>query len=94
MLSTTCWLIWDDSEGAELDDRAYLHKKDAELIRDQALQMKPHKTLILTEKTLVLAFGVTDQRVTPESIFTLEPPCAHGNSGPCHNCTVDAACGR
>lgn len=73
MLSTTCWVIVQGFN--EIEGRVYLHKEDAEAAlpvvqQNPAWKQSEHiAPLTLAERTLVLAFGVTDQRVPAEAIL-------------------------
>lgn len=73
MLSTTCWVIVGAS-CIPVGGKVYLKRKDAEVAlgcaQDHAAAMNTrHNTnLEIQERTLVLAFGVTDQKVYPEAV--------------------------
>lgn len=72
MLSTRCWVVLGPFD-IPIDDKVYLRESDAELARGIA-QESPvwqtmHAELRLGKRTCVLLYGVTDERVDPESIL-------------------------
>jgi hypothetical protein len=75
MLTCKCWVITGASF-IQVDGNVYLDKADAQLAFDQkVLEMEmpgQFKTpLALSQSTLILAFGVTDQEISPESLKKL-----------------------
>lgn len=71
MLSTVCWVVIGPSE-VPIDGKVYLRREDADLALDTA-RVSPawaqfRETLGVRERTLVLAFGVTDRQVPSEVI--------------------------
>ena len=72
MLSTTCWVITGASQ-IPVEGKVYLDRGDAQLALDtmttQAeIEGNFRTPLQLAERVLVIAFGVTDQKVTSDNV--------------------------
>lgn len=75
MLSTTCWVLTGPSQGP-IEGTVYLRREDANVALDLLQNSPPWKDSVLEvrERRLTLAFGVTDQRVTPEAVLKMPQP--------------------
>jgi hypothetical protein len=70
MLSTTCWVILYPNDLPHQDNRVYLREEDAWTALDALPQSDEWKLKQqVVERTLVLGFGMTDQRVASEEIL-------------------------
>jgi len=79
MLSTTCWVITKGFD--QIEEKVYLFKEDAERGLDvlrghPSWSQYPASMFHVRMRVLVLAFGVTDQRVPPEALITPWTPGA------------------
>src|SRR5258708_11539102 len=70
MLSSACWVIVDPTD-VPIEGKSYLRHEDAESAIDVLRSSPLWKSTDLTirERTLVLMFGVTDQKVNGTSLL-------------------------
>jgi len=75
MLYTTSWVITGASS-IPIEGRVYLRKEDAQQALDTIQTQlesegRARWPLVLAERTLVIAFGITDTKVSPESVHDM-----------------------
>jgi len=67
MLSTTCWLL-RNSDGKFFSTKVFLRRSDAEEVLASLSGPEFRHDLVLQEMDLVLMFGCSDTKLTPESV--------------------------